>query len=226
MKNKLKFIVLLVLLFTTGCTVDYDLKINNDLSIEESFIAFDTKENLKEKKYNSFNDMIEANERLTIVDTDLYIINNYKKDNLLGATVKRKYTSLEEYVNQVNKYDLFLNKTTYTLSSDIATIKFSPVYEENKEFANIFYNIDANINIYIPFEVKEHNADSFDESKNIYTWNVKNYTKNNEELYVSFDTTKRNYSLGNYTSILIPILLGTVVLMIFLKIKSKANDRI
>ena len=225
MKNKLKIIILLVLIFTTGCTVDYDLKINKDLSIEESFIAFDTRENLKEKNYNSFNNMIEANKRLTTVNTDLYVIENYKNEDLLGVKVKRDYKSIDDYISQVNKYDLFLNKTTYTLDSDIATIKFSPVYEENEEFATIFYTIDSNINIQIPFEVKDHNADSVDENRNIYTWNLNNYTAYKDDFYISFDTTKRQYNTS-YIFMIIPILIAGVVLIIFINFKAKKTDRI
>lgn len=209
MKNKFRIIIILVLLFCSGCSVDYDLKINNDLSVEESFVALETKEKLKTMQYNSLDEVIENNKRLTVVDTKKYFINKYTEKDLMGVKVNRNYDSISKYIEQLNNYDWFLNSSSYTVSQDVITIKSDILFEANEEYVNLLHMIDAKINIKVPFEVVSHNADSVDLDNNVYTWNIKNYL-GEDELYISFDKTKKKSSKVGL------IIIGAISLVVLL----------
>ena len=200
---KIKKIILLICLtfLLCGCSVDYDIIINKDLSVDESFTVVEKKEEIRNRTYaNTFDELVKSVQSNTGMDSSRYLIKKYNKGSLIGAKVNRSYRSINEYVSVAQKNDLFTTETEYKNENGISTLTSKVIYTENSEFVAISYLIDAKINIKVPFEVLENNADSVDKENNIYTWNLKNYKKspNSEDIKLVFDSNKKINSPFSY----------------------------
>ena len=202
MSKKINLLIILALpILLCGCTVDYDIKINKDLSVDESFTVVEEREKIKEQSYvNTYSELVDSVKSNTGVDSSKYEISEYKKGSLLGSKIHRSYPTIEKYVYSVNNYDLFTTKTSYTNKGGIYTFNSKILYESNEEFVAITYFIDAKINIKVPFEVIESNADYVDKKNNIYSWDLKNYKKSEktEDIKLVFDTNKKISSISDY----------------------------
>ena len=83
-KIKYLFLIILVLLFT-GCTGDYNLKINRDLSVEEELkVSIDNVDDSYERTYKLL-------EQLDVSENDYEVVVDMDKVNI---TYKKKYSSL------------------------------------------------------------------------------------------------------------------------------------
>ncbi len=214
-----KLIMLFVIIMLTGCTINYNITINED----------DIKENVK-----IIVPMIETDE-----DTFGEQINNFTN----GYNIKTS-TENDNYIATLNKtYDFtnynnstFMNKcydevTINNTNSDI-TIKTSEAFH-CIEMEDDFEAQQVTINIKTKLKVKDNNADKV--NGNTYTWiiNEKNYTNkqiymqiNKEQINVS-DTIKQNTSnsLELIAAILI-FLVPVIILALVIWFKSKGKNEI
>lgn len=213
---KRKYLVLIfgLIFLLCGCSVDYDIKINKDLSVDESFTVVEEKEKIREKSYaNTYEELLQSVKSNTGIDSSKYLINSYKNSSQLGAKVSRTYPSIQNYVNTVKDYDLFTTKTTYKKNGSVSTLTSKVIYKANEEFVAIAYFIDAKINIKVPFVVIENNADYVDEKNNIYSWDLKNYTNSTkpEDIMLVFDTDKKISSISDFLTYF--IIVGVILIM-------------
>ena len=224
-------LIAVLLVFITGCDVEYNVNINRDLSVEESFTAVTDNNSLIDRKIYNTNELIESVLSSTSADTKEYLIKEYLLDNSSGAKVSRKYSSLAKYVGTLNEYDLFPNKTEYSLNSNILTFKTTvdKLYK-SEEYVLLTYDITSKVNIKIPFEVTYHNADSVDLKTNTYTWNVNNTEENKEQtIMFTADTSKKKYDFTEIIKVLsvIAVLVAIIVIVsVGLKIKSGKRNKI
>ena len=226
---KLKKILLIgfFITFLTGCSVDYNVSINKDLSVDESFNIVEEKSVLKNEKYNSLSEVVEEFQNKTTVNLKNYDHKTSIKKNLVSSEVTREYGSIDTYIAALNKIDLFSNESKLDKNEGIYTFTSKVNYKENEEMIAILYKIDAKIGITVPFEVVDNNADSVDEKSNTYYWNLKNYvdSANQKSIKLSFDTNKPIISTGTiirYAIIGGVIVIGLVAAMI---ISKKSQDK-
>ena len=224
-------LIAILLIFLTGCDVEYNVDIKRDLSVSEYFTATSDNSSLLERKIYSIKDLIDEVSSNTYVDKSEYVINEYAHGDFTGAKVSRKYSSLSKYVDNLNTYDLFPNKTEYSLNSNILTYEttVSKLYK-NEEFVMLTYPITAKVNIKIPFEVTYHNADSVDPATNTYTWNVTN-TEENLEQKIKFtaDVSKKKYDkleIIKLVSIISVLVAAIVIVSIALRTKAGRRNKI
>ena len=97
-----KLILFLIPFLITGCTINYELDINDDLSVTENIKV------LEDASY--FNREASADDTYKkIVDIGMsengYLRYDYiKENNLYGGKTIRKYKSLEDFVNEATSY--------------------------------------------------------------------------------------------------------------------------
>ena len=148
MKKIKIFIFLCLILLLSGCSVEYDLTLNDDLTVSE--------------KVNYLYDMFKRNgEDITLTSReDEY--NTY-------ATAITSHDDINDYASKFSS-DVFDN---INVTKDGNIITFSA---EQKELLSSDTNYsllydDITVNITIPFEVTSNNADKV--NGNTYTWNIK-----------------------------------------------------
>ncbi len=219
MIKKLSISLLLLLVFS-GCTVDYNLDISEELLINESI-------NVSEKT-------IEINKQ--VLDEEFFIdslINDYKKINnyssyiydksidnsISSVTARKNYLGIEDYKNSNEVYKMLFKAYTisnqgnvYTFAYKINNIKDTILFREDELYDSIVNNI--NFNITLPFKVLEENSDSKDEKQNKYIWNI-NKEKELKDIVIVFDIGKEplnNETIGVYVIVGLFILIVGVII--------------
>lgn len=231
--KKIKFLLLIFGLFLlTGCTVEYNLEINEDLSVNEKVVATENTNRMKvntglgeNESVNYLYEMFNRKELNTSIST------NKNNDNTVSI-VNGYHNTLDDYIN--NFTSDIVKEANIIKDGDIVTLIFdqSEVLSSTSSRSLIYDEIIVNITV--PFKVTENNADSH--KKNIYTWNI-NKDEKLKKIKISFDTKdfkykkevkigKLNFSI-RYEFIAIGIILLIILLIsLIVFINNKKNNKI
>ena len=222
--NIIKKIIFFSLIFIiTGCSVEYNLNINEDGSVNEIVVAQERTNKMesitRKKGQQAVDYLYETFKR----DNESKIVTN-NSDDKTTSTVTKKYINIDQYTSNF-KSDIFEN-INISKEKDEVTLeaKQSKALGNDYDYSPI-YN-DITINIKLPFKVIKNNADSI--SNNVYTWNIKENELKNIELVYSdnYEVEKVNVKINNktynfsYGIIAIGsavVLIITIVLIVFIK---------
>lgn len=229
--KKLKLIVvLLIVLLTSGCSVEYNLTLNEDNTISETIIAKDKTDriesltNLKGKQAVTYlYDMFKRE--------DENIKFNYRQDDTYThATASMSYDNVGDYTDNF-KSDVFSN-IELIRDNDLVTIKAdqSELLNKNESYSLIYD--DITINIEIPYEVTKNNADKI--RGNVYTWYVKE-SKDLKRIEISYKESSKIDSVNvkindkmyniNYGIIALSVIILVVgLIVIFVYHNNKKNN--
>lgn len=237
MKEKVLTVVLVILLFTTGCSCEYNLKIENDLYKEEIKLFSNDKEEI-----NSFNNNWE-------------IPTNKSEYNRPGDPDSTPSISNGKYKYQLTENNLLFSNDfkiiDYSNSSAVSVCynQFAVEEYDNSIIISTSQEIDCfnkyptldkiTINITVDRPVKSNNADIV--NNNIYTWNItKNNNKRAVNLVLENDNNvnaptnssntedsapynkKHDYSL--YIVLIIILIIFLLGYLIFKKIKNREDS--
>ncbi len=234
-----KLIILVVtLLFLSGCEIKYDLLITDKEEVKESIYVYVPNETIAD--YN-----MSVPEFLDYY-SNIYQVNegyeNFKVTSKEGKSVSyikatRNYSSLDEYKNSYSFKSLFNTATIERIGKYVSFTTSENMFLESIKNDELVETSEANktyeINIKFYNKVANHNADKVDEKNNIYTWNInKNTTKNN--IYfkigpdVRYDVMIMDYIQNNLLSIIIIgcLFIFVIVLSLYFYIKIKKNNEI
>ena len=169
MNKKIKYIVISVLLLlVTGCSGNYNVKINEDMSVnEELYLTIENKEGLYQKTLKIFNDN-------NVKEKDYEVV---LSDDNLKITYNASYNSIEEYILNSKVYHQLIDNIELNKSNNYVDLYVN----EKLKFSNL--NMKQNgtnltdldvlqVNIENPFEVNFSNAELV--TDNVYTWTIKN----------------------------------------------------
>ncbi|MBQ9024069.1 MAG: hypothetical protein IJ105_02470 [Bacilli bacterium] len=230
MEHLKKITILLLIIISTGCSVEYNLTINEDYSISEKVTAL---ENTKK---------MESITRSKGEQSVTYLYNMFKRDNEninftsnessdnTSATATTTHNSIEEYSSKF-KSDVF-NKVNVTKNNGIVsltTTQTTPL-SDNDSYSLIYD--DITIKIYVPFKVLENNAD--ETSGDTYIWKIKKndelktikltYDENSKKNNVNIKINNKTFSI-NYVIITISgIILVIAVIVLIVVMKNKKNN--
>ena len=216
-----KVLILLVgLLLLTGCSVKYNLLINEDLTIEEKAQLTGTenffKNYYKTAKKNVLKSILEEYEN-SLKE------NNYEykliDDTTPYVEVTRKYSDALEFTKKSLLFNDYFDEVKYSLDGNIAkieTIGFNPNDPDNPERFDIK---ELEIKITCPFNVKNHNATSIDKKTNTYYYKLD--SENNKIMLEYNISSKFNPNRDMYLLILGlgVIVIGSWVMVIVLNKK-------
>ena len=171
---KLIFIgIILVLL--TGCSGNYNLKINKDLTINEELeLTLEKESETYEKTLKIFED--------NNIDTSKYKI--VTSGDEVQITYKENYNSIEDYIVNSKVYPQLVDKIEYNKKDGNVDL----YVDENLKVKNsVTDNIGTNlldfdviqVNIINPFKINVTNAEL--QNEDTYTWSL---TKDNPDLKV------------------------------------------
>lgn len=168
MNKKLKiFIIGILLILVTGCSGNYNLKINDDMSIdEELYLTIDNTNNTYTKTLKIFKEN-------NIPEKDYEVV---LSDNNVRITYNKKYDSMEEYILDSKIYHELIDEIQFNKSNDYIDLyvnqKLKLSNDNIKSNGTNLVDLDVlQINIENPFSVNYTNAEIIND--NVYTWTIK-----------------------------------------------------
>ena len=169
MNKKIKYIVISVLLLlVTGCSGNYNVKINEDMSVnEELYLNIENKEGLYQKTLKIFNDN-------NVKEKDYEVV---LSDDNLKITYNASYNSIEEYILNSKIYHQLIDNIELNKSNNYVDLYVNEKLKLSnlnmKQNGTNLTDLDVlQVNIENPFEVNFSNAELV--TDNVYTWTIKN----------------------------------------------------
>lgn len=229
-----KLLLLIIPFLLTGCTVQYELQINPDLTVTENF------EILNDTSYYDMLGNIETAYKYVVdigMNEDGYTNYEYlKRNDLYGGKASKNYESLEDYHAKAKSYKKLFKDIQIERLGDIITLStIGDMYIEKIVAIPIEETMDGSIakdtyfSIRLPFKVIEHNADRANTDYNIYYWDINSTTSKEKSMMLSFDITKKHTSIKtvleslDYTIVLI---IGIIIIIVcfFDHVMKKRNE--
>ncbi|MBE6159642.1 MAG: hypothetical protein E7157_01185 [Lactobacillales bacterium] len=222
-KHRLLALIISCLLLT-GCTVDYNVEIKNDNTVNENIMLNGQKVN-SNKEFQKIKKEIK-NQISNTLNKYEYQYNIKNENNSVVVEINKNSNfeillSNSLYNEFFEDYELFVNKGIKTFKNTgtnyLAELFVTKNYEQDLKVEK---EVDV-LNVNIKFEniVTEHNADKYDEKTNTYTWI---FTENDiqKTINFSYDTDQlfekeKKFSFDN-----IGIIIGIILLIIVIFITS------
>lgn len=198
--KKIKIIIIVLLMFVLcGCSGEYNLTFNEDLTLKEELnVTIDNNNDNFEKTYNIF--------EKADIDPNKYEI--ITKDNDILITYTEEYTTLEEYLLNSHLYHVLFNDINYKKDNVGMKLETESNFKlddtGNDELVNSYDIDNLKINIKVPFSMNKSNEDS--KSNDIYTWEL---NKNDTYKKISMDFS---YKKASVLSIVLLITISVIVL--------------
>lgn len=223
---------LLIILLLSGCSVEYNLTINEDNTISETVIAkektrrMESLTNLKGKQAVTYlYDMFKRK--------DENINFNYIEDDIYTyATASTSHNNIDKYCSRFSS-DVFNNIEIQKKDENITiNIYQSKLLGEGTSYSLIYD--DITVNIKIPYLVTENNADSV--KGDVYTWYIRDskdlkninitYKESSKKDNVSVKINDKTYNI-NYGIIVVSVIIIVVsIIVLFVYIKNRKNNTV
>lgn len=220
-----KILILLVCLLLTGCNVNYNVNITDELKITEEAIIRGDEELYSAYFRTSRNKVL--NEFLDIYG-DTLRENNYEYNLIKGenpyVNLKHSYNNINEYLNSSKLFNGYFDRIDYKVDGNKIKIETIGFHYNIADDPERFYVNNVDIAINLPFKVINHNATMVDENTNTYYYNLSSKTEN-FKIMLEFDSsTKFNPNMKTIIKIL--ILIGVIILTWFLVYYSNRRKKI
>lgn len=217
-----RIIVLLFFIFIiTGCSVNYNIIINEDLTLEEDAKLTGTSEFFdnyyKTTKKNVLKSLLE-------IYQDILVENKYEyeliDDEIPYVLVSKKYNNVKEYTESSILFNDYFDDVKYIEDGNIKrieTIGFKPNEPDNPDR----FDIKAlKISIKCPYEVINHTAIDVDSSINTFYYEL---DSEHDKILIEYDTSQKfnpNKDLVRTIVICILAIIATWVTVVYLDKKN------
>lgn len=248
-KIKLLFLLILITITCTGCSIEYNINITKD-NVEETIYVTDYISTNRTKKeilnnynmwYPTYVNFITKGESIEIEDFSKKISGiEYHNKKIMELNNGYKYEYTYNYPIE-NYYDSYVLATSFAETTVYKRAKSLVLKTSNKSFlCNYNYFENAVINITIDPEIYKLNyTNSTSKKNNTYTWNINKNNCNNSEIILTLDIIEQEkkdnvnkdinktniidkYAL--YIFMIILILIIFIGYKWFMKFKNKNND--
>lgn len=216
--KKYKIVLLIVILLSlTGCSFEYNIKIDTNTISEENivYIPNTDKNNIKlevEKLVSKYTGPTNS--------LGMYKQSVIENNNNFGMSYKKTYDTLNDYNNSLSfsicydNYKLIKEKDKIVIS----TSKRFNCFNKYSELDDVTINIDSSL------EVESSNADEV--NGNIYTWNINKSNADNKPINIVLKPNTEQKEKQRQLSVVLLviaafILLGIIVFLIRSKGKRK-----
>ena len=219
-----KIVVLIIfVLMLTGCSVKYNLVINEDLSIQEEAKLTGTDEFFQNYYKTTRTSVLKSNLEVykDILDESSYEY-EVKEESYPYVLTTNTYSNVNEYINNSKLFNDYFDEIKYTEDGDIKKIETVGFNENNPDDPNRFNVKDLTIAITCPFEVTDHNATEIDKNTNTYYFKLGE--KGETKILFEYDVSKKYSVENNLLRTLIICLVAIVGVWISVAILNK-NDK-
>lgn len=176
---KKSFIMILaIILLCCGCKAEYTLTIKEDDTVVEQLKMLENAEFFAQYNKSSVQRVLG-----TLIEPHLDYFNkySYKIDELYykeeaGYLISNEFSSIEKYLSVTKIDNQYAGEITYVEKDGKITLKINGKLGTETQEVTEQYEVDEGIvNIKLPNrKVYEHNADTYDEETDTYTWNINN----------------------------------------------------
>lgn len=200
--KKIKILIFLfALMLFTGCSGNYDVKINNDLSVSEKLNLYvENNSDMYKKTVQIFEENKIKREKY-----DVRIVNNQ-----INIKYREKFNSIDDYILNSKIYHQLYNDINYNRDNKTVDIYANEPLKINDSF-NISNSIDIDslkINITNPFKTIVSNEDEI--NGDTYTWNINKDTPK-KAISMQFTLNNKGISIGNIITIV--VLMTSIILL-------------
>ena len=229
--KKIKTFALFCLIFILcGCSVEYNLTINDDGSVSEKVVASENTNRMQsntglkgKQAVNYLYNMFKRND-------DNIRLTSRSNNSTTYATVTNSLKNLDEYENNFSS-DVFEN-VSVEKKDGIVTITFNQTNKLGGNSSRQLIYDDITANITVPYIVVDNNADSV--SGDTYTWHIKK-DEDLKTLKLSYEDGSKIDSLNikinnktyniNYGLIAVSgIIIVLLIIVLIVYIKNKKNN--
>jgi len=217
----MKKILLLAItcLLLTGCTINYNLEIEDNY-FKETITG------------NVLNKEIEQKENQTDINLFNYLINNEQtatinNNSFYDKTLNRNNNSIDYNYSFTYNEDTINNSRILNECFESFTFETKDNQYQFSTLGDFYcdYTDEIKINITTDYKVTNHNANK--KNKNTYTWIINSENKDNIQLYMNINKNEKNNNLNISWNLLKTI--GLIILLILSGIciyilKKKENE--
>ncbi len=211
--KKLKLLLcLFCIILLSGCSGDYNITVNKDLSIKEELnLEIENKEDTYKKTMEIFN--------TSKIPLEKYHVSI--KGEKVEIEYKEEFSSIDDYILNSKIYHQLVDEIKYSKLDNYVDIYIDQDLKLNQNNLNIGNTLDIDhlqINIKNPYKVITNNSDS--SSKNIYTWNITN-DMTNKKILMQFEPKSKQ----SFYSILVTatVLAICISILIYIIVKNYRN---
>ena len=225
MNKKISLILLVLLILCSGCTAQYTLSIQEDLSVKESFTAMEDAEFYNEYTHSSVQKVIgfilEPN--LDYLNENGFTITEIINKRDAGVEIENSYKSIEEYKEKSKVTNQLADDWTYEENGDEITLTIKGAFSQEEQSQDGRYVVDeAQINIQLPFTVVSHNADEHEEGTDIYTWS---FDQNTEEKEITITFNKNIERKFSPVYIVIGVMVAIILIIVYIIFAAKKENK-
>lgn len=225
---KKSFIMILaVILLCCGCKAEYTITIKEDDSVIEQLKMLEDAEFFTQYNKSSVQRVLG-----NLIEPHLEYFNkySYKIDELYykeeaGYLIYNEFPSIEKYLTVTKIDNQYGGEISYVEDDGKITLKINGKLGIETQEVTEQYAVDEGIvNIKLPNrKVYQHNADSYDEESNTYTWNINN--DKDREISITFaKKSTRVFPIVETLAIIIFVLVFIVAGYIGMKIVGKKDS--
>lgn len=151
---KKKILLLIIILFSlTGCTINYDMKVNSDLSVDEQIYVYEMKSGIVgfdsyDKYLNSY--IQEYNFKLNEFE---YKYSKSITNDRVGLNLKKSYHNIDDYTYSVSGLYQYFDSIESVSNGNLVTLRYNNLHflydqNPNQESADQIY-----FTLKLPFKV-------------------------------------------------------------------------
>lgn len=221
---KKKLILVLLLLLLSGCTVKYNLSIDEKGIVTEKATAMENSEFFSQYEKSSVGRVVGF---LIEPYAETLNSNNYTTESIIltnegGADISKEYSNAEDYAKNTILTSQFSDKVNYSLNGSDVTLSIKGKLSGSEQDQSVIPIDSADVVISLPFKVSDNNADEV--VNNRYIWHLK--ADEEKEIKITYNKNRIEKKI-NYPVI---ILVGVVVVIIVIggfyvyNIKSKSEE--
>ncbi len=224
MKYKFKMLILfLVLLLSTGCSVEYNLTIDELNAIEDFSLYVENNSSNTAMINDMYQRQTESYFNQDTEDSEYYEVKKGLTRDKKNLFLNFKYNyPLKKLQNSNAISECFYNKSV-TKDQEYITLNtsegFDCIYKDTDlQIENLTINIKTNL------KVVESNSDKT--KKNTYTWNINKNNYQDKNIYMKIrykEENKKKSILNEY--LVIPIVLLVTIALIFIAFKFRTKNR-
>jgi len=219
-----KIFMLFILMFLlTGCSVKYNIIINEDLTLTENAKLTGTSDFFanyyKTTKKNVLKSFID-------IYKDILDENNYqyelKEDEVPYIEVNKKYDNVKNYVEKSILFNDYFEKVNYSENGNIKKIETVGFNNNEPDNPDRFDVKELEITIKCPYVVKNHNAKMVDRITNTYYYELND---DNNKILIEYDVSRKYNSNSDLINIIVICILIIIVLWMIVIYVNKKNNK-
>ncbi len=229
-RHKILFLIIFLVFLCSGCTAEYTIEINEDLQVKEHLMASEDGEFFNQYENSSAQRVIGfiLEPFVEYFNENHFVISQFANSQSGGVNISNTYESLETYKNVSKIPSQYASDWEYEENGDEITIRIKGEFNKQEEDQEAGFVVDdAKVNIKLPFEVVEHNADVHAEGSDTYTW-VFNEDTPEREMTITFKKTIHKGTPLIYIVIGVSMIIVLVIFYLVMKMlkDNKLNNKI